>query len=212
MKRLLCSGLTALVISLLLLAASLSYAQATEKKKVLILNSYHIGYKWTDNIVKAIEHVLSDKSISLYIEYMDTKRILDERYFQQLHEIYKLKYDRVKFDVIISSDDDAFNFLRKYRDDIFPDTPVVFCGVNWFKESDLNGHKLFTGVNETPDLRAGFETILKLQPDTKRIVIINDTTTTGLKIHTELLRIIPDFQNAVKFVLLEDIEMTKLQK
>ena len=126
MKRILWWGLIALAFGIFTLPASLSYAQSTEKKKVLILNSYHIGYKWTDDIVKAIQHVLSDKSISLYIEYMDTKRISDERYFQQLHEIYKLKYDKVKFDVIISSDDDAFNFLGKYRDDIFPNTPVVF--------------------------------------------------------------------------------------
>jgi len=142
---------------------------------------------------------------------MDTKRVSDERYFHQLHEIYKHKFRNLSFDVIISSDDNAFNFLRKHRDEIFPYTPVVFCGVNFFKGSDLEGHDLFTGVNEEADFKAGIEIALRLHPDSKRIVVINDTTTTGMKIHEKLMEIIADYKDSVGFVLLEDIEMEKIQ-
>jgi PAS domain S-box-containing protein len=143
---------------------------------------------------------------------MDTKRVSDERYFHQLHEIYKHKFRNLSFDVIISSDDNAFNFLRKHRDEIFPGTPVVFCGVNFFKGSDLEGHDLFTGVNEEADFKAGIEIALRLHPDTKGVVVINDTTTTGMKIHEKLMEIIPDYQDSVNFVLLEDIEIEKIQE
>jgi len=192
----------------------LSYAQDNTKKEVLILNSYHRGYRWTDDITEGIESVLRAESedVSLYIEYMDTKRVSDERYFHQLHEIYKHKFRDLSFDVIISSDDNAFNFLRKHRDEIFPGTPVVFCGVNFFKGSDLEGHDLFTGVNEEADFKAGIEIALRLHPDTKRIVVIDDRTTTGMKIHEKLMEIIADYQDSVNFVLLEDIEMERVQQ
>jgi len=153
-----------------------------------------------------------NENVRIQIEYMDTKRISDKKYFQQLHEIYRHKFRNFRFDVIISSDDNAFNFLRKYRNEIFPGTPVVFCGVNDFKPSQLEGHDLFTGVNEQADFRANIEMALKLHPDTKQILVINDRTTTGLKIHEELMKIIPGYQDSVKFIFLEDIEMEKLQE
>ena len=47
--------------------------------------------------------------------------------------VYRLKYSHIKFDVIITSDDNAFHFLRDHHDDIFHGQPVVFCGVNYFE-------------------------------------------------------------------------------
>ncbi|MEQ8204397.1 MAG: ABC transporter substrate binding protein, partial [Smithellaceae bacterium] len=51
---------------------------------------------------------------------------------------------------------------------------------------------------------------LRLHPATKKIVVINDTTTTGERIKTELMKVIPGFQDRVRFEFLEDIEMEKL--
>lgn len=43
-------------------------------KKVLILHSYHQGYKWTDDITAGIKSLFPKKSnVALTIEYMDTK-------------------------------------------------------------------------------------------------------------------------------------------
>jgi hypothetical protein len=40
-------------------------------------------------------------------------------------------------DLIIVADTEAFDFPQKYRDKLFPGTPVVFCGVNYFQEAQL---------------------------------------------------------------------------
>ncbi len=45
---------------------------------------------------------------------------------------YRLKYQAIHFDLIAATDNDAFDFLIAHRDDLFGETPVVFCGVNWF--------------------------------------------------------------------------------
>jgi signal transduction histidine kinase len=107
----------------------------------------------------------------------------------------------------LSSDDDAFNFLRRHRDTLFPGTPVVFCGVNFLRGEDVGSLRLFTGVNEDADLRAGIDVALKLHPDTKQVVVINDTTTTGLKLHEMLISLLPHYEGKVTFLLLEDLEM-----
>ncbi len=200
--------------SILIHPAYRSYGQDVTKKQVLVLNSYHRGYKWTDDITEGILSVFGPEkeNVSLYIEYMDSKRVSDEQYFESLREIYKHKFRNVRFDVIICSDDNAFNFLLKHRNEIFPDTPVVFCGVNYFNESDLEGHDLFTGVNEEANLKAGIDLALKLHPDTEQVVVITDTTTTGKKIHTELMEIIPAYPDTIEFILFEDMEMKEIQE
>ena len=142
---------------------------------------------------------------------MDTKHFPDDTYIIQLFALYKQKYAHKKFDVIISSDDNAFNFLNYYSEYIFPDTPVVFCGVNYYKPEDISGLPLFTGVNEEADLKAGIEIALKLHPETRRIIFVNDTTTTGKKVQQKVLDVIPEYKDTIRFELLQDYIFRRLK-
>lgn len=107
---------TYIISSCFVLPAS---ADVGHKKHILVLNSYHKGLSWTDNIVKGIEYVFqaATNNVELSFEYMDTKRYYSASYFGKLHETYKLKYKNAHFDVIIACDNDAFNFVSKYRAD-----------------------------------------------------------------------------------------------
>lgn len=186
----------------------------TLQKRILILHSYYQGYKWTDDentgIAAVLEPVLG--RTNFVIEYMDTKKIFGDLYARRLYEVYKLKYRNFKFDLIITTDNNAFDFMRKYRDDLFPGTPVVFCGVNNLQASDLKSHRLFTGVNEQSDLKASIELILKLHPKTRQIVFVNEWTSTGRRVHQEFLDAMQYFDNTVKFSLLEDVTTEELVK
>ena len=164
--------------------------------------------------MKGMESVLkADKqNMDLYIEYMDTKRISDELYFQKLYDLYKYKYDRRKLDVILSSDDDAYNFLLKYQDDLFPDVPVVFCGVNYFKDSDLIGHDKMTGVVEAADIKGTLDIALKLHPTTRQIVVVSDETTAGITFRRVVQELIPKLPNSVEFIFLENLNMEEVQE
>jgi methyl-accepting chemotaxis protein len=188
-------------------------AQTAPKKLVVVLNSYNQGYKWTDDIVNGIRTAMApmQAQIEFQFEYMDTKRIFDEEYVKRLYTIYQYKYSKRAPDLILSSDDDAFNFLVKYRDELFPGSPVVFCGVNYFTTEALKGQRGFTGVNEEADVRSTIELALKLHPDTRQIVIVNDMTTTGVKMHERIAKIIVDFEPKVKFQFIEDATMQEVQ-
>jgi GAF domain-containing protein/ABC-type uncharacterized transport system substrate-binding protein len=203
-----------LLLSLSALApAFTSRAQDGARKQVLILHSYHTGYKWTDDVNRGILDYLANEveDIEIQIEYMDTKRIFDEQYLQYLYETYKYKFQHRQFDVIISSDDNAFDFLLDHRDELFPNTPVVFSGVNFFDPARLVGHDNFTGVNEAADIRSGLDLAFDLHPDAKRVIVINDSTTTGIKVHEEIMKVVPNYESRARFVLIEYSDMQNIQ-
>jgi len=204
--------LATLVMLLTVMAGLPSHSHANGRKKLLILHSYSPGYKWTDDIIKGIAAATgaAREKISLQNEFMGAKWADDEEYFQLLFKTLKHKFQWAGFDAIITTDNDAFDFMLRYRDALFPGTPVVFCGVNQFQPSQLRGAKGFTGVTEVVSMKATLDLALKLHPETRRIVFINDTTTTGRVIHNRILDILPDYRQRVNFVLLDDVEMPQI--
>jgi len=59
-------------------------------KEVLLLHSYHKGYKWSDDISKAIEKKFAtQKNIELTTLYMNTKMVVGSSYFNKLANLYK---------------------------------------------------------------------------------------------------------------------------
>lgn len=150
-------------------------------RKVLVLHSYHSGLSWTDSLVEGINKGLADSGIvhDITHEFMDTKRNFTDRYLDELAALYTLKFSDSKFDVILVTDDLAFTFIRKHYDRLFPGVPVVFCGINLFRETMLQGFSKFTGVLEAFDIPATLNTAIELQPQAKRFVVLSDMTPTG---------------------------------
>ena len=170
-------------------------------KRILVLNSYHEGYYWTDRIMDGIHTVIDPRDdVELFINYMDTKRISDDAHFQNLFNLYKDKYSLQKVDAIISTDDHALDFLLKYRDELFPDVPVIFNGINDYHPSKIAGQKLITGLAETYDIRGTLELMLRLHPWTETIVVVSDNTITGRKITGLVENASLDYVERIRFL------------
>ncbi len=190
-----------LVIFLVGIVAFPASTHAAAKKNVLILNSYHQGFRWTDDITRGIITALAPVDIEtrIYIEYMNTKWVNEAPYFRELARILSIKYAKTSFDLIVCSDTDALVFLLDNRDRIFGRVPVVFCGVNYFKKQDLRGEQFYTGVSETADLGETIDLALRLHPGTKSIFVINDHGTPGRKVFEELKKLLPRYKGKVRF-------------
>ncbi len=201
-----------LLLIIILFIASLRPAFSASAKKVLILNSYHHGFKWTDDLSDGVIGELNKKSdhIRFFLEYMGTKWTYDKEYLDRLPEIYRLKFKNIVFDLIVATDDDAFTFLLNHRDSVFGEIPVVFCGVNWFNKQRLKGRHGYTGVNEAPDITDNLDLMLRLHPGVKDIYIVVDQTTTGRIIHRKLQEIIPAYRDRLSIHLLDDLDLDQL--
>lgn len=180
------------------------------RPKVLLLHSYHHGLSWTDSITRALWDVLDPNKVELYIEYMDTKRYTAPGWDEALYQLYRVRYANAQFDAIIVSDNFAFNFMRKYGDMLFPGVPVVFCGINFFNVTMVQDHPNYTGVVEDVDFVATLDLALRLQPDLKNMLVINDRTMTGLAVRDEFLQESADFTARLNFELYDDFSMEQL--
>jgi hypothetical protein len=143
------------------------------------------------------------------VEYMDTKRYLSSIYLQQLNDIYRIKYASTGFDCIISSDDDALNFLIKYGRSLFGKTPVVFTGINSLNITEIIDRKIFTGVMEEESPAETIKLMQKLHPGLKSIYAICDYTTTGRARYNSISKIIPQFKE-ISFKFSPDLPVKDL--
>jgi PAS domain S-box-containing protein len=189
-----------------------THPKTLEGKSVLVLHSYYKGYRWTDDEGRGIDSVLLPElgATNIYIEYMDTKRFYGRDSLVQFPDVYARKFASHHFDVIVATDNNAFDFLREYRDRLFPKTPVVFCGVNYFKQEDLVGHSQFTGVSEEADVNDTLQLALRLHPETRHVYVVNEISETGQTVHDEVVRLMPAYAERVDFTFLEDISMPDL--
>lgn len=99
-------------------------------KKVLMIDSYHTGYPWSDGIVKGVEDALKGSGVELKTIHMDTKRNSDEDFKTTAAQEAKAVIESFKPDVVIAADDNASKYLVMpfYKN---ASLPFVFCGLNW---------------------------------------------------------------------------------
>jgi signal transduction histidine kinase/CheY-like chemotaxis protein len=158
-----------------------NYAHAARAPLVLVLNSYHPQYGWTEELVRGVRDDLAAlPPENLHIEFMDARRMVDDaKYLDLLAAVYQHKYGRLRPDVIISSDDSALTFLLDRRDTLFPGVPIVFCGINSRAPEELEVVPNMTGILEGLDVAGNLTLIERLQPNARRVVLLADRTSLG---------------------------------
>lgn len=192
-----------------------SIAAKKQAATVLVLNSYHMGYLWGEAVLQGIRDELEQAQIPMKVhyEFMDTKQYSPAEIFPILYKLYSTKYKNTKFDAIIASDNNALDFLVRYRDQLFPGAPVAFCGVTRFSPKLLQGKSGFTGVAEEVDIKETIKLALALFPRTKNIALVSGGVTTSSKNNLEQAKeFVPLFADRVSFIELTKLNPTELQE
>ncbi|MCD6430484.1 MAG: hypothetical protein J7L57_04610 [Deltaproteobacteria bacterium] len=118
-------------------------------KKVLFVNSYHQGYKWSDSISLSARAVLEPLGIEFREFFMDSKRHPDESSIKQAALRAQDEIERWLPNLVIVADDNASKYLVMpyYKD---AELPFVFCGVSG--DSTIYGYPYsnVTGIEEIP--------------------------------------------------------------
>lgn len=172
------------VLLILLLSISMARGNAGKYRKILIINSYHKFLSWTDSLNHGIEQALNSGNIDyeLYIENLDAKRNNISNFKDSFTGYLAQKYQYVGIEIIMVTDNDALELIESVHQSLFPNIPVVFCGINNRYSFPPN----FTGVIEEVEIPQNFELIGRLHPGTKKVHCIIDQTTTGLAIGQKL--------------------------
>ena len=129
-----------------------------------------------ERISAGIRSVFQENMVAAdrHIEFMDARRHGTSLDLERLHDYYKHKFRGLEFDVIIASDNAALEFLLQNHQELFPQTPVVFCGVGTIERYDFSKESLFTGIVEITDRNETVALALQLHPEAQRVVVVTD--------------------------------------
>ena len=203
-----------LILALALLLASVppSRAADTVSGRVLVLHSYYPGFTWSDEEMVAIMATFrrAEPTADPAVEYMDRKRFGGEEYERQLLSIYRRKYTGAGLRVVLTTDNAAFDFALKYRDELFPRAAIVFCGLNGFSDALIAGKREVTGIVEEIDFSRTLDIALRLHPDRTKVAVIADTTETGLAIAESIRRVASSYRGHAEITILQGQSMTEL--
>jgi len=183
-------------------------------KSVLILQSYHQGFSWTDNIMSGIQKQFEScpEKVHMRMAYMDTKWWEPELAFPLLAQEYESRFKGYKIDVIIAADNNALQFVLENRQRLFADIPVVFCGINNFSDSMISGQSNVTGVVEDLDIVGTLEVMREVHPKLKKIILINDRTLTGNANRELFLQAFKPHQEEISLVDYTDMSFAEISQ
>ncbi|WP_072679807.1 ABC transporter substrate binding protein [Arcobacter sp. LA11] len=168
------------LISLIFLSNTNLYAN--NQKNVLIINSYHRGFQWSDDVLNGIESVLYNTKITSTVWYMDSKRIASPTYYKELKDLYKLQLSKSKYDLVVAIDKFAYEFTLQNYTELFTNEPIYFVGIEQFSQDEVKKYNLQNKVSGLLEKRAISDIIKmipKLIPNLKRLYIINDKSENG---------------------------------
>ncbi len=184
-------------------------------KEVLIINSYSDDFIWTEAQTDTITKKLKKLGISAYVEFMDTKKLrLTPRREKNILNYYKNKYKGFSFDIIFVTDDNALNFVRKYKNiKIFKKAKVFFSGINNLSLYNILNKNIYAGVFEEKHPIENLKIAKTAVKNLKTFYIVSDGTPTGSK---EINIFKKDFSNSkyknIKFIYLNNKNLSVILK
>lgn len=178
------SMVCALLAGCVWVLAPLTAQAAPGRPHVLILLSYHPGHSWEDRILAGFNEWDSGTASKpvFHTEWMDTKRYPSAAHRQHLARYLADKYANQRFDLVVTMDDNALDFVVR-QDTLFAGTPVVFSGINGDPAQIVGLRPQVTGILERFDLTRTLRVALSLHPRTQHLLFLTarDETGAGLR-------------------------------
>ncbi len=205
--------LVLLVLSTWLLFSASSFAsEPGEMKRVLILYSFKYGLsanvhmdanKVTGDAIQATMEEGMARGIAFQSERMDVSTLPENRYFEELRDAYRKQYDGQPIDLIIAVNYRALKFLINHGEEIWPNTPILFCGVEKGRREQLKRLRPnITGLFADAHFEDMIDTIFKIHPDTQQITVIVGTSETERFIEARVRQAYREYVGRVDFTSL----------
>ena len=165
--------LSALLAGVVILLHSLAAAAPLEIRRVLILNEVGTSYPLINLMDQGIRNSLANSPYRIEFdrEYLDTLAFPDPDDQQMFRDFYIRKYQNHKPDVIVAVGPSPLRFMVETHQKSFPGVPIVFCLPN----TESGGAVVdsdFTGVESDIAPAETIAVALRLQPDTKHVVVV----------------------------------------
>jgi len=183
---------------------------------ILIINSYHKGYEWSDNIIEGIEQsVYKNKNLDINILYMDSKRVNSKEYYKVLKSLYQIQLQKQKYDLIIAVDRFAYDFVLETYNEFFTDEQILAVGIESFSRKKAKSYGLenkISAILETRDLTANAKIIKKIYPSLKKLYIIDDKSINALHTQPLVMELLKKQYNEYEMIYLQENNLERLEE
>ena len=172
LRRVVRTCLAALELCLAVLCVSNAAWADDGQKQVLVLYSTRRDAQIAIVGERELPRILDDglaEEVDYYSEYIDRARFPDERYRRAFRDFLRSKYRGLRFDVIIAMQNISLEFVAGSRDELFPDTPVVYFASPPVAKPIANSAGVTTPLNFSETLTLATD----LQPDTERCFVVS---------------------------------------
>ena len=168
--------IAALAVALLLATLCQSGAADQGPKRVLMLHSFGPRFKPWSDYEQSIRTEISrrwQKPVDFLDQSLVNTRLEDENAEAVFAGYLRALYTSRPVDLIVAIGAPAAAFVQRYRQQLFPATPMVFTAVEHRRVQYEKLTENDTVVAVAHDFRAAFENILRVQPLTTTIAVVN---------------------------------------
>jgi signal transduction histidine kinase len=163
------------------LAVNVTNLANSQPKRVLMLFSEAKDVPGNIMLEQAVKaEMLKDSTdpVVFSSEYLDASHFSGKEHFRVFQNYIGKKYTANDLDLVLAFPSQDYTLAGELPDALFPAVPVVFVAVNEM-DAPLEISKLgVTGIVQRFDIRGTLGLIKRLQPDTRRVVVIGGSTPT----------------------------------
>jgi hypothetical protein len=152
----------------------------------------------------------STDPVEIYTEEMDLSRFKSDTYFARFRDYLRSKYAGKKIDVAVAAMGPSLEFLVTDGKDVFPGTPIVFCGIDKRELDSFVLPSYATGVLVKRQFHPTLEVALRLNPETKHIVVVSGTSDFDTRLVDQAKAEFHSFEDRLTFTYLSALPMPKL--
>ena len=161
------------------------------------------------DLVRTLTSSSTDK-IQVYREQMDLSRFGSDTYPILLRDFLRAKYADKKIDVAVAIMGPALDFLSRYRDVIFPGTPIVYCGIDRKEFGDRSLPPHVRGILLKREFVPTFELALRLHPHTKHVAVVAGTSEFDVRLLEQAKKEFEVFKGRLSFTYLTAIPLQEM--
>ena len=193
-----------------LLGLSLSMAKVNAEGNILVIHSYDSELSSTKQQQETIEQGFAETKnpSKIFHEFIDCKNYRLPAQKQEFVENIRKQYRRIPIDLLMTVDDPSLELVLQQHEDLFPEVPVVFLGIDKLNQKLLDTPWLTGVVKNNSVLETAIEATRQTWAD--RLVIVNDTSDEKTQLEQiEALKSLSDKPITVEVVnnlAVEDIE------
>ncbi len=118
----------------------------------------------------------STNRIEFFVENLDARHFSDEGHYLLFQDYLGKKYAEQNLDLLMVFPSRDFTLAEELPAAVFPGLPVVFVMASEMEVPHDLGKRGITGIIQHFDLRGTLDLVLRLQPETRRVVVIGGTS------------------------------------